>query len=81
MYGLSTQKSGRCREVDTVNQIHCKGGLYPGGGGLIIRCIFSCTVRWAYNWGEGEGLKGGSLPYKDLLEWVLDSDHSILGVS
>ena len=31
MYGLSTQKSGRCREVDTVNQIHCKGGLYPGG--------------------------------------------------
>lgn len=79
MYGLSTQKSGRCRGVDTVNQIHCKGGLYPGG--LIIRCISLFTVRWAYNWGEGEGLKGGSLPYKDLLEWVLDSDHSILGVS
>ena len=75
MYGLSTQKSGRCREVVTVNQIHCKGGLYPGGG------LFLCTVRWAYNWGEEEGLKGGSLPSKNLLEWVLDSDHSILGVS
>ena len=79
MYGLSTQKSGRCREVDTVNQIHCKGGLYPGG--TYNQMYFLCTVRWAYNWGEGEGLKGGSLPSKNLLEWVLDSDHSILGVS
>ena len=40
MYGLSTQKSGRCREVDTVNQIHCKGGLYPGGGGTYNQMYF-----------------------------------------
>ena len=36
MNGLSTKKRGRCREVavsrgSTVNQIHFKGGLYPGG--------------------------------------------------
>ena len=36
MNGLSAQKSGRCREVgisrgSTINQIHGKGGLYPGG--------------------------------------------------
>ena len=57
MNGLSAQKSGRCREVgisrdSTINQIHGKGGLYPGGN--YNQMYFLFTV-------EGEGLIGGSL--------------------
>ena len=57
MYGLSTQKSGRCREVDTVNQIHCKGGLYPGGGDLSSDVFFYLQLDGPTTGGRGRGLK------------------------
>ena len=47
MYGLSTQKSGRCREVDTVNQIHCKGGLRKEGFEcIVIVHRWDTTIHW-----------------------------------